>query len=119
MNDTYGHLAGDLVLKVAAHCMAENLRPHDLLVRYGGEEFAVLLPDASLEEALAIAERLRVMIADTTIVWEDTPIKITLSIGITHTRHGGSLEELIREADHALYRAKALGRNCVEVFGKA
>jgi diguanylate cyclase (GGDEF)-like protein len=119
VNDTYGHLAGDLALKVAARCMAENLRPHDLLVRYGGEEFAVLLPDASLEEAAAIAGRLRAMIADTAIVWEGTPIQITLSIGVTHTRQGGSLQDLIHEADHALYRAKSLGRNRVEIFGQS
>jgi two-component system cell cycle response regulator len=116
VNDTYGHLVGDLALKVVARCMAENLRPHDLLVRYGGEEFAVLLPDADLEEARAIAERLRAMIADTEIRSGDISLRVTLSIGLAPAMHEGTLENLIREADHALYRAKELGRNRVEVF---
>ena len=116
VNDTYGHLVGDLALKVVARCMAENLRPHDLLVRYGGEEFAGLLPDAGPEEAKAIAERLRAMIADTEISCCDIALRVTISIGITPSRHEGTVENLIREADHALYRAKELGRNRVEVF---
>lgn len=118
VNDTYGHLVGDLALKVVARCIAENLRPHDLLARYGGEEFAVLLPDASLEEARTIAERLRAMIADTEICCEGISFKVTISIGIAPTQHEGELENLIREADHALYRAKELGRNRVEVYGQ-
>jgi diguanylate cyclase (GGDEF)-like protein len=118
VNDTHGHLVGDLALKIVARCMAENLRPHDLLARYGGEEFAVLLPDASLEEARAIAGRLRAMIADTEICCDGLSFKVTISIGITPSRHEETLENLIREADHALYRAKELGRNRVEVFAK-
>ncbi len=115
VNDTYGHLVGDLALKIVARCMAENLRPHDLLVRYGGEEFAVLLPDADLEEATAIAERLRTIIADTEICCNDISFRVTISIGITPTRHEETFENLIRKADHALYRAKELGRNRVEI----
>jgi len=118
VNDTYGHLVGDLALKIVARCLAENLRPHDLLVRYGGEEFAVLLPDADLEEAKAIAERLRAMIADTQICCEGIFLQVTISIGITPSRNEETLENLIREADHALYRAKGLGRNRIEVFAK-
>lgn len=117
VNDTYGHLVGDLALKAVARCMAENLRPHDLLVRYGGEEFAVFLPDAKLEEARAIAERLRTLIADTEISYADVSFRVTISIGIRPTKHEETLENLIGEADHALYRAKELGRNRVEVFG--
>lgn len=118
VNDTYGHLVGDIALKIVARCLAENLRPHDLLVRYGGEEFAVLLPDADLEEARAIAERLRAMIADTEICCDGISFQVTISIGITPARHEETLENLIREADHALYRAKELGRNRVEIFAK-
>jgi diguanylate cyclase (GGDEF)-like protein len=118
VNDTHGHLVGDLALKVVARCMAENLRPHDLLARYGGEEFAVLLPDADLEEATAIAERLRALIADTEICCEGVSFRVTISIGIAPTRHEKTLENLIREADQALYRAKRLGRNRVEVSGQ-
>ena len=89
-----------------------------MLVRYGGEEFAVLLPDADLEEAKAIAERLRAMIAETQICCEDISLQVTISIGITPAWKEETLENLIREADHALYRAKELGRNRVEVFAK-
>lgn len=117
VNDTYGHLVGDLALKAVARCMAENLRPHDLLVRYGGEEFAVFLPDADLDEARIIATRLRVVIADTEICCEGISFKVTISIGITPTKHEETLENLIGEADQALYRAKELGRNRVEIFG--
>jgi len=117
VNDTYGHLVGDIALKAVARCMAENLRPHDLLVRYGGEEFAVFLPDADLDEARVIATRLRVVIADTEIRCEDVSFKVTISIGITPAKHEETLENLIGEADQALYRAKELGRNRVEIFG--
>ena len=117
VNDTYGHLVGDIALKTVARCMAENLRPHDLLVRYGGGEFAGVLPDADLDEARIIATRLRVVIADTEIRCEKISFKVTLSIGITPTKHEATLENLIGEADQALYRAKELGRNRVEIFG--
>lgn len=118
VNDHYGHLIGDLALKIVAKCMAENLRPHDLLVRYGGEEFVALLPDANLEEAKTIAERLRAVIAKTEIRQHDIAFHVTASIGITPTKHEAPLEKLIDEADHALYRAKALGRNRVAIFGQ-
>lgn len=116
VNDTYGHLVGDLALKAVARCMAENLRPHDLLVRYGGEEFAVFLPDTELEEARAIAERLRTLIADTEVSYAGVSFQVTISIGIRPTKHEETLENLIGEADQALYRAKELGRNRVEIF---
>ncbi len=116
INDTYGHLVGDLALKTVARCMAENLRPHDLLARYGGEEFAVLLTEADLESAKMVAERLRSRIAAAEIRSNDISFNVTLSIGITPTQHDDRLESLIHEADQALYRAKQNGRNRVEVF---
>lgn len=116
INDTYGHLVGDLALKTVAQCMAENLRPHDLLARYGGEEFAVLLTEADLESAKMVAERLRSRIAAAEIRSNDISFHVTLSIGITPTQHEERLENLISEADQALYRAKQMGRNRVEVF---
>jgi len=116
VNDTYGHLVGDLALKTVARCMAESLRPHDLLARYGGEEFAVLLTEADLESAKMVAERLRSRIAAAEIRSNDISFHVTLSIGITPTQHDDQLETLISEADQALYRAKQMGRNRVEVF---
>lgn len=117
INDTYGHVVGDVALKAVARCMAENLRPHDLLVRYGGEEFAMLLPDTGLEEARVIAERLRATIADSEMRYNGISFRITISIGIAPARLEEKLETLIGEADRALYRAKESGRNRVEVSG--
>lgn len=116
VNDTYGHLVGDIALKTVARCMAESFRPHDLLVRYGGEEFAALLPDTDMEGAKAVAERLRAKVAETVIHHEALSFQVTISIGIARTQHEEKLETLISEADRALYRAKELGRNRVEVF---
>lgn len=116
VNDTYGHLVGDIALKTVSRCMADSFRPHDLLVRYGGEEFAALLPDTGLEEAKVIAERLRTSVANTVIHHEDLSFQVTISIGITRTQHEEKLEILIGEADQALYRAKELGRNRVEIL---
>lgn len=117
VNDTYGHLVGDLALKVVTKCMAENLRSHDLLARYGGEEFAVLLTEADLEAAKTIAERLCRKIASAVIRCDDITLQVTISIGITPNQHEEDIENLLHEADQALYRAKELGRNRVEVFG--
>lgn len=115
VNDTYGHLVGDVALKSLAKIMQVNLRPHDLLVRYGGEEFAILLPDTGIEQARSIAERLRTMVAANEIVRGDLAFKITVSIGIAPTTQEGSLEDFFGAADRALYRAKELGRNRVEI----
>lgn len=115
VNDTYGHLVGDVALKSLAKIMQVNLRPHDLLVRYGGEEFAILLPDTGIEQARSIAERLRTMVAANEIVSGDLAFKITVSIGIAPTTQEGSLEDFFGAADRALYRAKELGRNRVEI----
>lgn len=117
INDTYGHLVGDITLKTVARTITENLRPHDLFVRYGGEEFALLLPDTDVKNAQIVAERLRKAIADFKIQRDDFTFQVTVSIGITPTQHEDELETLISEADQALYRAKELGRNRVEVFG--
>jgi len=115
VNDTYGHLVGDVALKSLAKIMQVYLRPHDLLVRYGGEEFAILLPDTGIEQARSIAERLRTMVAANEIVSGDLAFKITVSIGIAPTTQEGSLEDFFGAADRALYRAKELGRNRVEI----
>lgn len=115
VNDTYGHLVGDVALKALAKIMQVNLRPHDLLVRYGGEEFAILLPDTEIAQARSIAERLRTMVAANEIISGDLAFKITVSIGIAPTTQEGSLEDFFGAADRALYRAKELGRNRIEV----
>jgi diguanylate cyclase (GGDEF)-like protein len=99
-NDQHGHQAGDRLLKAAGAAWWANLRKTDLLVRYGGEEFVVLLPDCALDDAMTIAERLRTALPEG-----------TCSIGVAEWAHGESADELLGRADQALYAAKAGGRN--------
>ncbi len=115
VNDSYGHLVGDAALKSLADIMQHNLRPHDLLVRYGGEEFAILLPDTALEDARAIAERLRTMVAANEVESHGVVFKITVSSGIAAIDDVAGLEASFAQADQALYRAKEGGRNRVEI----
>ncbi len=115
VNDNYGHLIGDVTLKSLANIIQTNLRPHDLLVRYGGEEFVILFPDTGIDEAKSIAERLRSRVAASDIHANDLVLNITISIGIALVEYDGKLEEYIGNADRALYRAKEAGRNRVEV----
>jgi two-component system cell cycle response regulator len=117
VNDTYGHLAGDAVLRQVAGRMQAGLRAYDQVGRYGGEEFLIVLPGASGANAAHLAGRLRLEIAGEPAVAGDVRIGVTASFGVAATSHGGgcSPETLIRLADEALYRAKAAGRNRVEM----
>ncbi len=115
LNDTFGHPAGDEVLRRVGKLFADHLRPGDLCARYGGEEIAVLLPDTELAAAAAIAERLRSAVARTPIHLADgrTLPAVTISMGIAEVLPGRDLASLIASADAALYRAKQLGRDRV------
>ena len=118
INDVYGHTTGDAVLKELASLMATNLRQCDWIARYGGEEYALILPDTPCLEALKLLERLRLLVEKQVFAREHSPMKITVSMGITQydvKRH--TLESLIEEADEALYEAKNHGRNQVRVYG--
>jgi diguanylate cyclase (GGDEF)-like protein len=113
VNDTYGHPAGDAVLRRVAHTLATGLRPQDSLARYGGEEFAVLLPGLGQPQALQVAERLRLAIqANGAEGKRDNVTQITVSIGVATATREESLAALVQRADKALYRAKESGRNC-------
>ena len=114
-NDMFGHIAGDRALSVVAKILRQQFRPRDLLVRYGGDEFAVLLPDVKLDEALAIGERVRRAISGETSDGSDSLIQIPvrISMGVAQMQDGGSLDMLVRDADAALYRAKRAGRDRV------
>ena len=114
LNDQYGHLVADAILQQAAERLTRSLRPHDLLARYGGDELAVLLEDVSEGDAREVAERLRRAIAAQPFTADDTPVTLTISLGIARfPEHGQTPDALLHAADTALYRAKAGGRNRV------
>lgn len=114
-NDRFGHVAGDRALSAVASILKLQFRPRDLLVRYGGDEFAVLLPDVDLELATTIANRVRSAVSGDTGASNDSLIQIPIqiSMGVAGLQPDTGLPELIRDADAALYRAKKAGRNTV------
>ncbi len=116
INNTYGHLAGDAVLQGIAEVFRQELRHFDVPSRFGGEEFSILLPETTPEEALQIAERIRAAVAARRFEVETSsePIKATISMGIAaYPRDGSDANELVHQADLAVYRAKLQGRNRV------
>jgi diguanylate cyclase (GGDEF)-like protein len=115
INDTYGHLSGDVVLREAARRMREAVRPYDSIGRYGGEEFLVVLSDCDAVGALALAERLIDAVRKEPIVLAEAAVSVTLSAGVATSGVVQDPQTLIAAADIALYRAKHLGRNRVEV----
>jgi two-component system cell cycle response regulator len=120
VNDTYGHAVGDEVLKEVADRVSRNLRNFDTVARFGGEEFVIIMPDASAEAAALVAERLRLRIANQPFVVStaEGQINVTISLGVAATDDAAlPQEEFLRRADEALYAAKARGRNCVVVDG--
>jgi diguanylate cyclase (GGDEF)-like protein len=117
INDEFGHGAGDRVLQQIATSLTEYVRRNDIVARWGGEEFLVIFSEIKLTAARIVAERLRGRLANTPQV-EDGPERISVSIGLSMLRPGVTADALIEEADQALYRAKARGRNRVEVAGE-
>jgi len=112
VNDTYGHLIGDAVLRSLALNLEENVRRAETVYRYGGEEFIILLQADNDREAAAAAERLRQLIAANEIVSGEKKIRITFTSGLTRVQSGETLREVLERADKALYRGKHSGRNC-------
>jgi diguanylate cyclase (GGDEF)-like protein len=118
VNDTYGHAAGDQVLRAVATICERELRGVDLLGRVGGEEFAIVLPETMLEGAVATAERLREKIAEAPVNFAGQPIAVTASFGVTaYSDLDGEIATTLKRADGALYDAKGTGRNRVVVVG--
>ena len=117
VNDTYGHAAGDLVLKVTAGIIRQTIRSYDLLGRYGGEEFVLLITDLDASEACKLMERIRENMEHCAINYEGQEIKITCSIGLAKFTSNDTLETSVKKADEALYIAKKSGRNQVQVHG--
>jgi len=112
VNDKHGHVQADKVLLKLAQLLEKKVRKYDLVARFGGEEFFVLLPNTKTAKAKQIAERLRKgVIADTFL----KKYKITISLGVTEYRQRDTLQKMSKRADAALYQAKKSGRNCVKV----
>ena len=113
INDTYGHLCGDYVLKEVAYIMTQNFRQTDTLFRYGGEEFVVILTETSAQNALIPLERLRSRIENNKFKYQNKELKITISAGICGD--GENSEDILYNADKALFKAKENGRNQISL----
>jgi diguanylate cyclase len=111
VNDTYGHLAGDKVLRIIAKSLAKRLRKTDFIARYGGEEFVVLMPETEQSKALTVADGVRSAISSCPFHFKETPVSITLSFGITEFMEPDKPDSAFARADKALYIAKEQGRN--------
>jgi diguanylate cyclase (GGDEF)-like protein len=111
-NDTYGHPAGDKLLREVATRLTETIRNLDMVARYGGEEFAMLLPDTALDRATLVGERVRLMFAENPFLIGEHSTLVTISLGIASCpEHAQTAASLVDVADRALYRAKGQGRN--------
>lgn len=115
INDTYGHIVGDEALKSFVNTLREGARSSDIIARIGGEEFAILLPDTDIQGAYTILERLRTQICTKTLSIEGHAINLSISVGLSYSRKEKELavEQLIKQADQALYQAKSEGKNCI------
>jgi len=118
LNDTYGHQAGDMVLINVAKVIKESIRQIDVASRYGGEEFAIILPSTEIHEALIVAERIRESIENMCVVHDSTELKVTISIGVTQydPARDKTKTPLIERADKALYLSKRNGKNMVSIL---
>jgi diguanylate cyclase (GGDEF)-like protein len=114
VNDSHGHAKGDEVLRLVASLLSTVLRAGDAVVRYGGEEFLLILPGVEMARALNVAERARAMVESSRIAAGPSEVRITLSIGVAERRTDENRDALIERADAALLRAKQVGRNRVE-----
>lgn len=115
INDGYGHLAGDKVLKIIAGELRKRLRPTDFIARFGGEEFVLLIPNTTLAMGARLADKLRAAIEACPFHFKGEPVTITVSIGLSAFKAGERSEQVLKRADQALYRAKDAGRNRVEL----
>jgi diguanylate cyclase (GGDEF)-like protein/PAS domain S-box-containing protein len=111
VNDRYGHLTGDLVLKAIATTLTSSVRPGDIIGRWGGDEFLVILRDVTAESLKQLAERCRILIGESSVVAEETIIKIQVSMGATLLKDDDTCEVAFERADKMLYESKAAGRN--------
>ena len=112
-NDQYGHAVGDEVLLSVTQLINENIRDRDLFARLGGEEFALLVARQNKKGVLSLAERLCTAIREYSLVYGDTQLTLTISIGVAHRESNESVDDLLKQADKSLYQAKSDGRDRV------
>ncbi len=113
INDTHGHVVGDIALKSIASCTLSCIRDSDILFRYGGEEFCIALANTNLTGARKLAERIRRALEILVVRASGTRLHVTASFGVATLAKEDDVAHLVEKADHSLYRAKALGRNCI------
>jgi len=116
VNDNYGHECGDMVLQEISKLMCDMLRKTDIVGRWGGEEFLLILPEADTFGASLVVERIRKAISEMPLICRDKEIKVTISFGISHHKGEVKRQQIVDEADKALYRAKRDGRNRVYCY---
>lgn len=115
INDSMGHDAGDAAIKHISQLMLVELRETDRLARYGGEEFLALLTNSQISQAELVAEKLRVKVEQTPFIWNDKPVKLTISVGVCNITQTNEIKKLVMLADKAMYAAKQSGRNRVSL----
>jgi diguanylate cyclase (GGDEF)-like protein len=118
INDYYGHACGDVALSSVAKWIKESLRASDLVFRFGGEEFVILLSDTDINGAKLLAERIRISIEQHTLAYDMSAIKITASLGVSGLQVNDTVDSFIGRADDAMYQAKRSGRNQVVLAGE-
>jgi diguanylate cyclase (GGDEF)-like protein len=115
INDTYGHRGGDAVLMHVAQKIQACIREIDVAARYGGDEFAIILPNTSLSDAMHVAERIAELIAENPVQIDGHELKVSVSIGLGQFRPDQTIENFMNETDGAMFEAKAAGKNRVHV----
>ncbi len=116
INDKFGHKAGDLTIRQVSRKIKACIRQIDIAARYGGDEFSIILPNTSIEDATVVAERMVKMVADTPMMWEENEISLSISVGVGQYNADTFTGDIAKATDKALYAAKQAGKNTVKVF---
>lgn len=116
INDTYGHRAGDKIIREVSRRIRECIRQIDSAARYGGDEFAVILPNTTLEDAVLVSERIVDMVANAPVLWQRMQVPLSISIGVGQYGTETNPEDITSRSDRALYTAKQSGKNTVSIF---
>ena len=115
INDTYGHDSGDRVIQIVSRTMSNSLRSFDIIGRWGGEEFVAVVVNVQEEELYTVANRLRLLVEQSSIMIGSEPVHVTVSIGATLGQHGDDTHTILKRADHLMYKSKRAGRNCISM----